>query len=85
MGLFRMLAFPLTGPVTGALKVADVILREAERELYNEEAIRGGIETLQARRELGEIDEETFDREEEALWERLIAAREYHRRRAGGE
>lgn len=81
MGLFRMLAFPLTG----AIKVADVILKEAERELYNEEAIRSGIETLQARRELGEIDEETFDREEEALWDRLLAAREYHRRRAGGE
>ncbi len=83
MGLFKLLTFPVTGPLGGTVNVAELLLREAERELYDEEAIRAAMETLGARRELGEIGEEEFDRQEEALWERLLAAREYHRRRAG--
>jgi hypothetical protein len=75
MGLLRLLAFPLTGP----LWVAKVVRDEAERQLYDEDAIRGQIARLQQQHQAGEISPEDFDREEEALFQRLLDARQYHR------
>ena len=77
MGLLRLLAFPLTGP----LWVARVIGEEAERQLYDEDAIRGQIAALQAQHQAGEMDDATLATQEEALFERLLAAREYHRQK----
>lgn len=77
MGLLKLLAFPLTGP----LWVAQVVQQEAERQLYDEDSIRAQIDDLQQRHQAGEIDDETLERQEEALFERLLDAREYHRRK----
>jgi hypothetical protein len=77
MGLLKLLAFPLTGP----LWVAQVIQEEAERQLYDEDAIRGQIAELQQRHQAGEIDDDILERQEEALFERLLDARAYHRRK----
>ena len=86
MGLFKLLTFPITGPISGTRWVAEVVLEQAERELYDEDVIRQKIEALQTRRELGKIDQQQFEEQEEALWERLLEARAYHRRRiAGGD
>jgi len=76
MGLLKLLAFPMTGP----LWVAKVIRDDAERQFYDEDAIRGQIARLQEQFRAGEIDAEMLDREEEALFERLLDAREYRRR-----
>ena len=77
MGLLRMLAFPLTGPMW----VAGVLRDEAERQFYDVEAIRRQMMALEQERRLGQIDEQTFGEREEALLQRLIDARENHRRR----
>jgi hypothetical protein len=77
MGLLKLLAIPLTGP----LWVANVVRDEAERQFYDEDAIRGQIATLQQQYQAGEIGAEFFDRQEEALFERLLDARQYHRQR----
>lgn len=81
MGLLRLLAFPLTGP----LWVAQVVADEAERQLYDEQAIRGQIAALRDRHQAREIDDDTLALQEEALFERLLAAREYHRRKRMSE
>ena len=81
MGLLRLMAFPLTGP----LWVAKVVRDEAERQFYDEDAIRGQIARLQEHFRAGEIDAEAFDREEEALFQRLLDAREFHRQRGAGQ
>jgi hypothetical protein len=80
MGLLKLLTFPLSGP----LAVARVVRDEAERQLYDVAAIRQQLADLERRRQLGQADEDTLDREEEALLQRLLDARAYHRARDGG-
>lgn len=77
MGLLKLLAFPLSGP----LWVAQVLADEAERQLYDEDAIRGQIAALHEQHQAGEIDDATLVGQEERLFERLLDAREYHRQR----
>ena len=81
MGLFKLLTFPVSGPVSGTRLLLDVLLREAERELYDEAAIRQQLSALQACRELGQLDDAEFEQEEERLLERLLEARAYHQQR----
>ena len=87
MGLFKLLTLPVSGPLMGGKWVLQTLLDEAERRYYDEAAIRQEMAELERRLIAGAVDDETFDREEEALLERLLDAREYHRRRnaeAGG-
>ena len=77
MGLLKLLAFPITGP----LKVAEVLRDEAERRLYDTDAIRQQMIELAEQFQAGQVDQEQFDRAEEQLLQRLIDAREYHRQR----
>jgi Gas vesicle protein G len=78
MGFFRLLTAPVTAPVAGIRWVLETLLREAERQLYDVGTIRRELDAVQARYELGEIDEAEFERQEEALLERLLDARAYH-------
>ena len=78
MGLFRLLAAPVTAPLAGGRWLLEVLLREAERQLYDVSAIRQELVAAQASYELGEIDEAEFERREEALLERLLEAQAYH-------
>jgi gas vesicle protein GvpG len=68
MGLFTgLLTLPLA-PVRGVVWVADQLVQEAERELYDERNIRREMLALELAFEDGEIDElERRDREEELL------------------
>ena len=77
MGLLKLLAFPITVP----LWAARVVLDQAERTLYDLDAIRQEMAELGRRHQAGEIDDEQFEIEEEVLLQRLIDAREYHRRK----
>lgn len=85
MGLLKLLTFPVTGPVSGTHWVLRTLLTEAERRYYDEDAILQEIAALEASHRGGELTDEEFDQREEALFGRLLEAREYHRRRATGE
>ena len=75
MGLFTgLLTLPLA-PVRGVVWVAETLVEEAERQLYDERAIRREMLALELAFDDGEIDElERRDREEE-LMQRLEISR----------
>lgn len=81
MGLFNLLTFPVSGPVQGARWILQTLQNEAERKYYDEAAIRNEMADLEARLRAGQISDGEFDRREEALFERLLAAREHRRRK----
>ena len=81
MGLLKLLTFPISGP----LAVAQVLLDEAERQMYDEAAIRREMVEVERQLQDGVIDGEEFEQREEALLERLLEAREYHRAKAEDE
>ena len=84
MGLFKLLTFPVSGPVSGTRWVLQTILNEAERRHYDPAGIRQQLADLEAQHRTGRISEEEFDRREEALFERLIEAREHHQAKRSG-
>ena len=81
MGLFTLVTFPVSGPVLGMKWVLQTLLDQAERQYYDENAIRREMAELEARLREGQISDQEFDRREEALFERLLEAREYRRRK----
>ena len=73
--LTGLLTLPLA-PVRGVAWVTEQLIEEAERQLYDENAIRRELLELELAFEEGRIDElERRDREEE-LMERLTNSRE---------
>ena len=75
MGLITgLLTLPLA-PVRGTIWLAERIQEQAEGELYDENAIRAQLMEIEAAREAGEIGVEEATLAEDALLERLIAAR----------
>ena len=81
MGLLKLVTFPVSGPLTGTKWVLQTLLDQAERQYYDETAIRREMAELEARLRGGQISDREFDEREEALFERLLEAREYHRRK----
>jgi hypothetical protein len=75
MGLITgLITLPLA-PVRGTVWIAERILEQAERELYDERAIRAQLMDIEAAREDGRLTEEEATRAEDELVERLLAAR----------
>jgi len=74
--LFDLLTLPILGPIRGVNWIAEKVLEQAEKELYDEETIRGQLTELELRYDLGEISEEEYLAAEGALLERLRVARE---------
>ena len=75
MGLITgLLTLPLA-PVRGTVWLAERIQEQAENELYDEGTIQAQLMEIEAAREAGEIGEEEATLAEDALLERLIAAR----------
>ena len=75
MGLIvGLLTLPLA-PVRGTIWLAERIQEQAEKELYDESAIRAGLLEVEEARAAGEIDEHELDEIEDALVERLLAIR----------
>ncbi len=62
----------------GVIWIARQIQKQAERELYDEDRIRGQLMELELRLDLEEITEEEYEATEEELLGRLKVAREYH-------
>jgi Gas vesicle protein G len=74
MGLFTgLLTLPLA-PVRGVLWVAEQVADEAERQMYDEDQIRGELLQLELEFDDGLIGEEERMRREDELLERLAAA-----------
>jgi len=76
----------LTLPALGAPRLvhwlARTLAEQAERELLDEERVRGQLLELQERYDAGELTEEEYDRQEAILLDRLKAIREIKERRA---
>ncbi|MFJ8952796.1 gas vesicle protein GvpG [Streptomyces sp. NPDC102381] len=71
MGLIsEVLLLPLT-PVRGSLWAMEQVLAEAERQYYDPAAVRAELSRLEEQLVAGEIDQETFDRVEDELLDRL--------------
>jgi len=77
--LMKLLTLPVTGPILGVVWIAEKVAEQAERELYDEEAVRGQLMELELRYDLGEISEQEYLAAEEALLERLRVIRERQR------
>jgi len=69
-----LLTLPLA-PVRGTAWLAERIQEQAERELYDEDAIRGQLMQLEEARQSGDYDEEEIAAAENELIERLMASR----------
>jgi hypothetical protein len=69
-----LLTLPLA-PLRGTVWLAEQIREQAEQEFYDERKIQAQLMEIAAAREAGEISEEEAARAEDALLERLIAAR----------
>jgi hypothetical protein len=75
MGLISgLLTLPLA-PVRGTVWLAERIQEQAERELYDESAIRAGLLEIEQARATGELDERELDEAEDALIARLMEIR----------
>ena len=75
MGLISgVLTLPLA-PVRGTVWLAERIHEQAEREYYDESAIRAGLLEIEEARAAGELDEHELDEVEDALIERLLEIR----------
>ena len=81
MGLLKLLTFPVSVPAAGGKWVLQTLLNEAERKLYDEAAIHQQMADLEAEYQTGRLSDADFDRQEEALLERLLEARKYHQRK----
>jgi hypothetical protein len=82
VGLLKLLTFPVSGPLLGGKWVMQTLLDEAERRYYDEDTIRRAMADLERQHQAGEIDDDTFERSEEALLQRMLEARDYRRRKA---
>ena len=71
MGLIKeALLLPLA-PVRGSLWAIEQVVAEAERQYYDPAAVRAELARLEEQLVAGEIDQETFDRVEDELLDRL--------------
>ena len=83
MGLLgTILTFPVSGPILTAKAAIKTIVNEAERQLYDQSAIRRQLAEAERAHLAGEISEAEFAEAEEALLERLVEARRWQLEKA---
>ncbi|MFJ1968510.1 gas vesicle protein GvpG [Streptomyces sp. NPDC087903] len=71
MGLIGEVLLLPFAPVRGSGWVIKQVLNEAERLYYDPATVRAELGRLEEQLEAGEIDEETFDQQEDELLDRL--------------
>lgn len=74
--LTDLLTLPVLGLVKGVTWIARNVADQAERELYDADIVRGQLQDLELRYDLGEVDEQDYLVGEEALLVRLSTIRE---------
>lgn len=65
--LFKLLTFPVTGPIEGVTWLGEQILDRANQELDEKENLNKRLMSLQLALDLGEISEEEYDEQEEEI------------------
>jgi hypothetical protein len=75
--LTKILTLPVMGPINSVTWIAEQMVDQAEREFYDEGAVRGKLMELELRYDLGEISEADYLAAEETLLIRLKEIREY--------
>jgi len=73
MGLLTSI---LASPAKGLIFTFEQIQREADRELYDEDTWQQKLQDLQLRYDLGEVDDETFEVQENSIIAQLELIRE---------
>jgi hypothetical protein len=81
LGLLKLLTFPVSGPLIGAQWIAGVLRDEAERQLYDVSDIQQRMAELEREYQSGAMDVRAFESQQEALLQRLLDARAYHRQK----
>ncbi|WP_326607958.1 gas vesicle protein GvpG [Streptomyces sp. NBC_01799] len=71
MGLFTQLATLPLAPVRGVAWVMERVVEAAENEYYDPAPVERELAELERELLAGDIDEETFDRREDELLDRL--------------
>ncbi|MCN9243481.1 gas vesicle protein GvpG [Streptomyces sp. RY43-2] len=71
MGLLTEVVLLPFAPARGSLWAIRQVIAEAEREYYDPVHVRAELALLERRLDEGDITEEEFDREEDALLDRL--------------
>ncbi|MET7386198.1 gas vesicle protein GvpG [Streptomyces sp. NPDC005385] len=71
MGLFTQIVTLPLAPVRGVGWVVEQVLEAAENEYYDPAPVRAQLAELERQLTAGEIDEETFDRAEDELLDKL--------------
>jgi hypothetical protein len=74
--LTKLLALPLMGPIQGVAWIAEKVVEQVDKELYDEDKVRGQLMELELHLDLGEIGEEEYLAAEDVLLARLKAIRE---------
>jgi hypothetical protein len=74
--LIDLLTFPVLGPIKGVMWIAEKVVEQADKEVYDEDKLRGLLLELELRFELGEMAEQEYLAAEELLLERLKVARQ---------
>ncbi|MEU9499373.1 gas vesicle protein GvpG [Streptomyces sp. NPDC048196] len=83
MGLLGQIVTLPVAPVRGIVWVMEKVVEAAENEYYDPAPVEKQLAALERQLLAGEIDEETFDRREDELLDRLEEIRA-HIRGAGG-
>lgn len=65
--VLRLLLAPITGPFTGVTWIAEKILEQAEVETDDLETLQKQLLALQLAFDMGDIPEDEFEEQEEAL------------------
>lgn len=78
MGLFAStVGLPVLGPLKGLVWIAAKLMEQAEKEIYDEGAMRGRLAELELRYDLGEITGKEYEAREAELLEWLKIIREH--------
>lgn len=73
--ILDLLTSPFIGPVKGVTWIAEKILEQAQMQMPSERTVLRDLTELQLRLDLGEIDEEEYERAEESLLQQLQGLR----------
>ncbi|MEU9305809.1 gas vesicle protein GvpG [Streptomyces sp. NPDC048269] len=80
MGLLTSLLTAPMAPMRAVVWVAQRVVDKANEEYYDPAPVYAALADLERRLQLGEIDEATFDREEDALLDRLDEIAQFRQR-----
>jgi len=74
--LLNTLLAPLIGPIKGVFWLAETIKEQVDAENYDDSKILVGLSELELQLDLGQIEIEDFEEQEEVLLQRLQEIRE---------